>query len=127
MGGALRSLLATVVAPLWGGAWGHGPSSLAVSPVGAMGATGTLGRVQGTTPLGVGPEAPWPPLGGKYTLERRRWGGVVHISPPVPPRLGPPQDGPTRCSGTIRGSRRNSLGRTRFFYSQSNILGIDCL
>ena len=30
---------------------------------------------------------------------------------------------PPRCSGTIRGSRRNSLGRTRFFYSRSNILG----
>ncbi len=67
MGGGLpsTSLLATVVAPLWGGPRAHGPSSLAVSPVGA-----------GANPNVVGwPEAQWPPLGGKYTLERQRVGG----------------------------------------------------
>ncbi len=58
-----------------------------------------------------GPMAPW---GGIRSREARMG---VDISPLFPRYVLP--DGPTRCSGTIRGSRRNSLGRTRFFYSQS--------
>ena len=61
-----------------------------------MGTTGTLGRVQGTTPLGAMgtmgtmaprlwvPKAPWPPLsGGGNTLSRGVAGGVFVYIPPV--------------------------------------------
>ncbi len=69
-------------------------------------------RVQALWGLAQGP---WPPQrGGKYTLE----GLAGSMFPPYSLGRSSP-DGPTRCSGTVRGSRRNSLGRTRFFYSQS--------
>ncbi len=74
------SLLATVFAPLWGGhgAMGrlHWPCPLWVpwEP--------TQGTLVGSHPFG------WPkahgPLGGKYTLERRRWGSSVYIPPLFP-------------------------------------------
>ena len=35
-------------------------------------------------------------------------------------------DSSPKCSGTIRGSRRNSLGRTRFFHSQSVWMIVAC-
>ena len=39
-----------------------------------------------------------------------------HPQPRARPRRPSTASWPARCSGTIRGSRRNSLGRTRFFY-----------
>ena len=75
-----------------------------------------IGRVPGCGSQGprCKPTRAHGPLGGEYALERL--GGSIF--PPYSHRYVLP-DGPTRCSGTIRGSRRNSLGRTRFFYSQS--------
>ena len=91
IGGGPTSLLATVVAPLWGG---HGPMGRLHWPGPlAMGA-------MGTNPMGRWPKAHWPPLGGRYTLERRRWGSGVYILPRSP-RVCPPQDGPH-----MYGSRR---------------------
>ncbi len=48
-----------------------------------------------------------PSLGGKYTLERLSLEYWCRY--PLVPLEYSPQDGPPRCSGTVRGSRRNSL------------------
>ena len=93
MGGGPTSLLATVVAPLWGG---HGPMGRLHWPGVAI--ASPVGTLVGS-PL-VGPEAQWPPWGGN-TLSRGVAGGVVHISPPVPPRLVLPRVAPPDARGPL--------------------------
>ncbi len=76
--------------------------------------------------VGVSPKAHGPPWGGEIHSREAVAGGVsVNISPSSL-EYGPTPGWPTRCSGTIRGSRRNSLGRTRFFYSQSVWMIVAC-
>ncbi len=67
----------------------HWPGVAIASPVGTL-----VG-----SPL-VGPEAQWPPWGGN-TLSRGVAGGVVHISPPVPPRLVLPRMAPPDARGPL--------------------------
>ena len=75
IGGGPTSLLATVVAPLWGG---HGPMGRLHWPGPlAMGA-------MGTNPMGRWPKAHWPPLGGRIQAwEKARRGLRPPMAPPI--------------------------------------------
>ena len=123
MGGLtpLRSLSQAVFPPQEGVPWGQGSSPVPGSHhwksrcLSQPGGGGYTREKACSDPFTLGGCFPWssPPQDGPPNL------GIARICWDIPRFARICLGWPTRCSGTIRGSRRNSLGRTRFFYSQS--------